>query len=173
MPSTSILHTARLQRPSCRPCLHAPAGLQRGFAARGRPLPTGGQGRLRLPRRPALPPPGLTSSDGAEDLRKRGDTPLPAHRAGAGLRPLRFGSPDSASPRKWASPGASVPRPGGSPGLARPAETTRTHPSACHMLHAHAAFSMRIQHAACCMLYASGLPPMPVGGCPAPIPVWG
>jgi hypothetical protein len=198
----------RLRRPLCRPCLHAPAGLQRGFAARGRPLPTGGQGRLRLPRRSALPPPGLTSSDGAEDLRERGDTPLPSHREGAGLRPLRFGAPDSASPRKWAiqsvgpppgpppwtrgcapeqrqrppdsaaprrwaSPGASVPRPGGSPGLARPAEATRIHPSACHMLHAHAAFSMRIQHAACCMLYASGLPPLPVGGLQAPIPVWG
>jgi len=91
-----------LSASSLPPLPSRPDGLQRGFAAWGRPLPTGGQGRLRLPRRSALPPPGITSSDGAEDLRERGDTPLPSHREGAGLRPLRFGSPDSASPRKWA-----------------------------------------------------------------------
>ncbi len=110
----------RFQRPSCRPCLHAPAGLQRGFAAcdsaLGRPpsapfLPgcAGWVSRFqRLPCRPCLR--ALTGYSAAPPL-----VAAPSLRAGKGVS----GSPGVRLCRPPVSPPRTGPRTSAS-GVTRP-----------------------------------------------------
>ena len=114
----------RFQRPSCRPCLHAPAGLQRGFAAcdsaLGRPpsapfLPgcAGWVSRFqRLPCRPCLR--ALTGYSAAPPL-----VAAPSLRAGKGVS----GSPGVRLCRPPVSPPRTGPRTSAS-GVTRPCPPT-------------------------------------------------